>query len=296
MGKVQRTSSPLGATVAAITPVRDDHRAVAAQLADSHAKFVTTGLLTIDRAHKILSGLVGIMFPHFCERPCQDTILHTLANLHKELVSLIEAADTDNRLDAESIVSEYLTQLPAIADACLLDAEALLKGDPAAQSLEEVILAYPGFYAVTAYRLAHQLRAFDVPILPRLMTEFAHQRTGIDIHPGASIGKRFYIDHGTAVVIGETSIIGDNVKIYQGVTLGGLKVDKDNSGKRHPTIENNVTIYAGATILGGNTIVGHDSLIGGNVWLTRSVPPWSRVMFKGCDTEEIVPISERSKD
>jgi len=266
------------------------HRLIAQKLADQHGKFSGTGMLTIDRAHTLLTDLMGVMFPHFSARPCRETICQALENLDGQLIDLISAADTHDKLNAEQTSADYLAMLPEIAAQSEVDAHALLAGDPAAHSLEEVILAYPGFYAVAAYRLAHALLKLDVPILPRLITEFAHQRTGIDIHPGATIGPRFYIDHGTGVVIGETTVIGANVKIYQGVTLGGLKVDKGMDGKRHPTIEDNVTIYAGATILGGQTVVGANSVIGGNVWLTDSVPAWSRVMFKSCDSAEIVQL------
>ena len=163
----------------------------------------------------------------------------------------------------------------------LADAEFFLQSDPAAEGVEEVIIAYPGFYAITVYRLAHQLTLLNVPIIPRVITEYAHNKTGIDIHPGASIGNPFFIDHGTGIVIGQTSVIGHKVKIYQGVTLGALAVRKEQQGaKRHPTIEDNVVIYAGSCILGGETVIGHDSIIGGNVWLTTSVAPLSMVYHK----------------
>ncbi|MEO5942914.1 MAG: serine O-acetyltransferase EpsC [Ferruginibacter sp.] len=172
-------------------------------------------------------------------------------------------------------------ELPEIYDALLLDAEAVLKFDPAAQSIEEVLVAYPGFYATAVYRIAHQLYLQNIKILPRLLCEYAHSKTGIDIHPGAEIGKSFFIDHGTGIVIGETAVIGNDVKIYQGVTLGALNVAKANaSTRRHPTIEDNVIIYSGATILGGATVIGRSSVIGGNVWLTYSVPAHSVVYHK----------------
>lgn len=171
--------------------------------------------------------------------------------------------------------------IPSIYQHLLLDAEAIVKFDPAAQSIEEVLVAYPGFYATAIYRIAHQLHTQGIRTLPRLLSEYAHSKTGIDIHPGAEIGDSFFIDHGTGIVVGETAIIGSNVKVYQGVTLGALNVAKSAaSTKRHPTIENNVIIYSGATILGGDTIIGHDCIIGGNVWLTYSVPPYSVVYHK----------------
>ena len=154
----------------------------------------------------------------------------------------------------------------------------MLAGDPAAKDEFEVIRAYPGFYAIAMYRIAHQLLLLEVPLIPRILTEWAHARTGIDIHPGARIGEFLYIDHGTGTVIGETTVIGDHVKLYQGVTLGALSVEKYMADtKRHPTIEDRAIIYSGATILGGDTVIGHDCVIGGNVWLTRSVPPHSTV-------------------
>src|SRR5215210_2330198 len=171
--------------------------------------------------------------------------------------------------------------IPGIYKSLLLDAEAILKFDPAAQSIEEVLVAYPGFYATAIYRISHQLHMQGIKTLPRILSEYAHSKTGIDIHPGAEIGESFFIDHGTGIVIGETSIIGNNVKVYQGVTLGALNVAKSAaSTKRHPTIEDQVIIYSGATILGGDTIIGHDCIIGGNVWLTYSVPPFSVVYHK----------------
>lgn len=184
---------------------------------------------------------------------------------------------------SEQITQELFEAFPLIQEQIYLDLIAAYKGDPAAKSYTEIILAYPGFWAVLIYRLAHQLHNHQVPFIPRIMTEHVHSKTGIDIHPGAKIGKGFFIDHGTGVVIGETCVIGDDVKVYQGVTLGALSFPRDEKGqlikgiKRHPTIEDDVTIYAGATILGGETVIGKGSVIGGNVWLTKSVPPYSKV-------------------
>lgn len=177
-------------------------------------------------------------------------------------------------------VALFFAALPDTYNALLEDADAILASDPAAHSLSEVIVAYPGFYATVIYRLSHCLWQLGVTILPRLFCEFAHSKTGIDIHPGAQIGKAFAIDHGTGIVIGETAVIGANVKMYQGVTLGALNVSKDVRTKRHPTIEDNVILYSGATILGGETVIGRGSIIGGNVWLTYSVPPNSVVYHK----------------
>ncbi|MFW5690066.1 MAG: serine O-acetyltransferase EpsC [Spirochaetota bacterium] len=185
---------------------------------------------------------------------------------------------------AELITSDFIERIPEMRRRIRLDVEAALLGDPAAQSKEEVILAYPGIEAVLVFRLAHELWERDVPLLPRMMTEWAHGRTGIDIHPGATIGDYFFIDHATGVVIGETTVIGNRVKIYQGVTIGALSVKKEEANtKRHPTIEDDVTIYAGATILGGDTVIGSGSVIGGNVWITSSVPSGSRIFYKADD-------------
>jgi len=183
------------------------------------------------------------------------------------------------------VALEVLKAVPELRKTLTADAQAAFDGDPAAKSHDEIIFSYPGMYALTVYRLAHQLHQMDVPLLPRIMTEYAHSHTGIDIHPGAKIGKRFVIDHGTGVVIGETTEIGDNVRIYQGVTLGALSLPREMVAelryqKRHPTIEDNVVIYSGATILGGETVIGANTTIGGSVWLTESVPANTRVMLE----------------
>lgn len=180
-----------------------------------------------------------------------------------------------------AVVERFFERVPAVYATLWLDAAAIHEGDPASQSLDEVVAAYPGFFAIYTYRVAHELSRAGVSILPRLFTEYAHRRTGIDIHPGATIGERFCIDHGTGIVIGGTCEIGRSVKLYQGVSLGAMSVSKDMAGtKRHPTIEDNVVIYSNATILGGRTRIGHDSIIGGNVWLTESVPPYSIVQHR----------------
>ncbi|MEI9934930.1 MAG: serine O-acetyltransferase [Ferruginibacter sp.] len=212
---------------------------------------------------------------------------NTLNDLEKELESLKDYLSTliyDVTADekkAQQISKRFFDEMPAIYDKLIKDAEAVLKFDPAAQSIEEVLMAYPGFYATAVYRFSNFLHQLKIRILPRFFSEYAHSKTGIDIHPGAIIGDSFFIDHGTGIVIGETCIIGNNVKIYQGVTLGALSVSKDKAAeKRHPTIEDNVIIYSGATILGGDTVIGHDSVIGGNVWLTNSVQSFSIVYHK----------------
>ena len=186
----------------------------------------------------------------------------------------------DVGMDKESIRERFQNSLPEIGELVMSDMEAAYRGDPAANSIQEIMAAYPGPFAVMVQRAAHKLYDLQTPILPRIMTEYAHSVTGIDIHPGASIGEGFFIDHGTGVVIGETTIIGNNVKIYQGVTLGALSTkggQRLKCVKRHPTVEDDVTIYAGATILGGNTVIGRGSVIGGNTWITESVPMYSKV-------------------
>lgn len=205
-------------------------------------------------------------------------------HLAEQIYNCLYTSDCEKEIEtcqkqAEKITCDFLTQIPQIRKALALDVQAFYDGDPAAKSLDEVIYCYPGFYAVTVYRIAHELLVLGVALMPRIMTEYAHGITGADIHPGAGIGKRFFIDHATGVVIGETTHIGDNVKIYQGVTLGATSFPKDERGriikgfKRHPTIEDNVTIYPNATILGGKTIIGKGTTVGGNVYITESIPP-----------------------
>jgi serine O-acetyltransferase len=182
--------------------------------------------------------------------------------------------------EAAEIVANFFQQIPAIREMLATDVQAAFDSDPAAQSTDETIFSYPGLFAITVQRLAHEFYKMNVPLLPRIMTEYAHSATGIDIHPGARLGRSFFIDHGTGVVVGETTVIGDNVKVYQGVTLGALAPAFGQAlrgEKRHPTIEDSVTIYAGATILGGDTVIGKGSVIGGNVFITSSVPPLNQV-------------------
>ncbi len=186
---------------------------------------------------------------------------------------------------SERTCLKFMRTIPVLRKSLTLDVEAAMDGDPAATNYNEIIFSYPGIAAVTVHRIAYELHGLNVPLIPRIMTEYAHRKTGIDIHPAARIGRRFFIDHGTGVVIGETAEIGDSVKIYQGVTLGALSFPKEGAGtmrgeKRHPTIQDNVVIYSGATILGGKTVIGRDSVIGGNVWIVNSVPPNTRVMIE----------------
>ena len=206
-------------------------------------------------------------------------------NLNKQislvLSSSMEVAEA--REKAQELSLTFFEKIPALRAVIQTDVEAAFDGDPAATSMDEIIFCYPGLYAITVYRLAHVLYTLEVPMIPRMMTEHAHGITGIDIHPGATVGKYFFIDHGTGIVIGETTVIGENVKIYQGVTLGGLSTRGGQTlrgVKRHPTIENNVTIYANASILGGNTVIGRDSVIGANAFITHSIPECTTVTIK----------------
>jgi len=227
-----------------------------------------------------VDSLMGILFPHFCKSQYRtaDEIERQLVLLEHDLKILLTSLSGDSRFDIQNVAGEFMSLLPEVYHKLRLDAEAINSGDPAAESVDEVILAYPGFRAIAIYRLAHEFYRLHVPIFPRLLTEYGHGKTGIDIHPGAQIGTSFAIDHGSGIVIGESAVIGDNVKMYQGVTLGALSVDKKIAkSKRHPTIEHDVVIYAQAVILGGKTVVGHHSIIGGNVWLTHSVPEYSVV-------------------
>ncbi|WP_313215377.1 serine O-acetyltransferase EpsC [Soonwooa sp.] len=214
------------------------------------------------------------------KRNTEDQLKRNFEEIQETLSDLINTVTGDKTL-TDKQVTQFFEALPELYNQLVLDAISILEFDPAADSLEEVYLAYPGFFATYVYRISHQLWLQEVKILPRVISEYAHSKTGIDIHPGASIGKSFFIDHGTGIVIGETSIIGNNVKIYQGVTLGALNVSKEKAHqKRHPNIEDDVIIYSGATILGGETTIGRDSIIGGNVWITQNVPANSLVYHK----------------
>jgi serine O-acetyltransferase len=236
-------------------------------------------------AKTFASGVLQALFPHFVSSAQECSVRSTNEQLQATYTLLVkilrplEAQMMDSQTrTAEGVADAFFRRLPDMYEKLWLDADAIFQGDPAAYSLEEVILAYPGFMAIAVYRIAHEFYRLGVPLFPRLLAEYGHGATGVDIHPGASIGEAFCIDHGTGIVIGETTVIGRNVKIYQGVTLGALSVSKNLASiKRHPTIENNVVIYSNATILGGETVVGHDSVIGGNVWLTQSVPAHSSV-------------------
>jgi len=227
--------------------------------------------------------LIALLYPERAEFfPASAEVVQDKFNKSKtELMILLEATRACNSWNHEEKAAQFFDGILDMYGIINTDIEAILEGDPASRSRFEVIRAYPGFYAIAFYRVAHALWRLEIPLIPRILTEQAHSKTGIDIHPAAIIGKHFFIDHGTGIVIGETSIIGDHVKLYQGVTLGALSVDKSMAFiKRHPTVEDHVIIYSGATILGGNTTIGHHSIVGGNVWLTKSIPPYTTVYHK----------------
>lgn len=263
----------------------------------------TIGFAGKETVNRIINSLRSALFPGvYDKQPISEESVNVLIGNNircaaVELSTLIEKAFknecehsqerrkvcNDCRDRAVKCTTDLIELLPRIRDLLQSDVKAAFDGDPAAKSREEILLSYPSINALTIYRLANALHRMQVPVIPRIMTEIAHEMTGIDIHPGASIGCCFFIDHGTGVVIGETCVIGSRVKIYQGVTLGARSFKTDESGnpvkgiKRHPNIQDNVVIYSGASILGGDTVIGHDSVIGGNVWLTHSVPPYSVV-------------------
>jgi len=234
---------------------------------------------SMTKAHTFTENLINFLFPFKVDRKCtlSQIDLH-LAQLQIDFRDLLGPLAKTLEQPVSEIMKKFFSSIPGIYRNLMDDAKHFLDFDPAARSIESVILYYPGFYAITIYRLAHVLYEFKIPFLPRMMSEYAHSKTGIEIHPGARIGDNLFIDHGTGIVIGETTVIGKNVKLFQGVTLGAVMVEKSMRGKkRHPTIEDNVIIYSGSSILGGDTTIGHDTVIGGNVWLTKSVPPYSIV-------------------
>ncbi len=266
---------------------------------DQNRKFILSGQQAI---HKLVDEIISVLFPG-CHGigPLPEEKLENAINIKLRAISIELAEQAENALcyqcafdkckdqcvdcktKAENAVKTLINELPIVRATLQRDIQAAYDGDPAAKSLMEIVMSYPGIYAIAVHRIAHVLYREGIPLIPRVMSELAHSKTGIDIHPGAIIGAGFFIDHGTGVVIGETCIIGENVKIYQGVTLGALSFPKDEHGnpikgiKRHPEVGNNVTIYAGATILGGDTVIGDGAVIGGNVWLTHSVPPGAKV-------------------
>ena len=260
-----------------------------------------------------IKDLQRIMFPRYFgpEAPCGagpkyfigETLTKVEKRLHREVLEALLFRDGDHMTyhqaedEASRICSDFFYRLPELQRILFDDVQAAFDGDPAAQSKEEVIYSYPGFYAVFVYRIAHEFYRHNVPLIPRIMTEYAHTKTGVDINAGAQIGRFFFIDHATGVVIGETCVIGEHVKIYQGVTLGALSLRKGQGLKgikRHPTIEDNVTIYSNASVLGGETVIGHDTVIAGSTFVTESVPPNSRVTAQGISTRVFTRPTEQN--
>ena len=300
--------------------IADVARDLAVTLASTHPKVTRLENNPIPKREslvELIGQLKSVLFPGFQQLPHGDetdlnrflnrqleSLAHSLSGMIAQALVLdrrfAESENCDALLDEPTILPsdqnlieqgrelaiEFLQGLPEIRDALARDVRSAYVGDPACRNLFEVVLCYPGLMAITVHRLAHRLYTMEIPFLPRMMAEWVHGETGIDIHPGATIGDHFFIDHGTGVVIGETCVIGSHVKVYQGVTLGALSFDLDEHGhlirstKRHPTIEDRVIIYANATVLGGDTVVGHDSVVGSSVWLTRSVPPNTTVMME----------------
>ena len=248
----------------------------------------------------ILNKLIKIVFPGFFREryyrfynlnsQLNVLIEDVVYNLQKQIIIALrqnpqyeQKADEEVETDAHEIILEFLRRIPKVREYVETDVEAAFSGDPAAYNRNEIVLCYPGLLAITVSRIAHELYVLGVPLIPRIMTEYAHSRTGIDIHPGTTIGKYFFIDHGTGIVIGETAVIGSHVKIYQGVTIGALSTrggQRLRYVKRHPTIEDNVTIYSGASILGGETVIGRDAVIGSNAFITKSIAPGARVSIR----------------
>lgn len=252
-------------------PSAFDIDAFAQAIEDRRCAYVQRGP-SVGRAEAVVRAALAILFPAFATGGDARAELGRFRGLVRDLLAPV----VPDR--AEALAETTLAALPGLCVALREDAEATAAGDPAAEGVDEVILAYPGLYATAVYRFAHTLYRERVPLVPRLLAEYAHRQTGVDIHPGARIGRQFAIDHGTGVVVGETAVVGDRVRLFQGVTLGALFVDKGLAQtKRHPTVGDDVVLYANATVLGGETVIGAGSTIGGNVWLTRSVPPGSVV-------------------
>lgn len=235
----------------------------------------TSSIPNLNKVIDASDNLLNLLFPERCSKvyDTESDLTDEFENIKMELISLVKKVTPLLNESSTSIVNNLFNKIPYIYDKIRGDATAILNNDPAARDELEVIKTYPGFYAIAIYRLANEFYKLNIPYIPRILTEYAHRKTGIDIHPGATIGNMFCIDHGTGIVIGESCVIGNNVKIFQNVTLGALSVSKDMTNtKRHPTIGDNVVIYSGATILGGDTVIGENTVIGGNVWLVKSVP------------------------
>jgi serine O-acetyltransferase len=254
-----------------------------------------------EQIQRMIEAIQWVLFPNYFQPKKQSTVIDCIDKLHEVIAGQIHRAVYQRCIEkevtpesaefAKSKADAVIQTLPTLQQMMYEDIVATYNGDPAATGYDEIILTYPGLLALMVYRIAHVIHELDIPLLPRMMTEYAHRLTGIEIHPGATLGRGIMIDHGTGIVIGETAVVGDNVKIYQGVTLGALYFPRDEAGfmvrktKRHPTVEDNVILYSNATVLGGDTVIGHDSVIGSNAWVTESVPPYSKVIYK---TETVV--------
>ena len=243
-----------------------------------------------DKMEEFVDSTIKLLYPAMCNKSANNEaeLSEKFSYLKNELELIINCINDELHENSNSseIIDEFFKSLINLESMMNVDAEFILQGDPAAKSLNEVVICYPGFYAIAVYRIARFFYKKNIPIFPRILTEYAHRRTGIDIHPGASIKSPFFIDHGTGVVIGETAVIGEKVKIYQGVTLGSTSVSKDLANtKRHPSIGANCIIYSNATILGGDTIIGENCVIGGNVWITKSIAPNTQVYYKKSQSE-----------
>ena len=272
--------------------IQEAAAAMGRTLTESATPLYGSGLRLPDRRAviELVKEVRRLLFPAYFGDPAlmslapENYAALLLERICEKLTEQLKLALPEDQVGrAEEIAREFARRLPQVQKLLLEDLDATFESDPAAASREEIIFAYPGLFAIFVYRIAHLLYCQRVPMIPRIMSEYAHSRTGIDIHPGASIGPHFFIDHGTGIVIGETTVIGDHVKVYQGVTLGALTTRGGQSlrGKRrHPTIEDNVTIYAGASILGGDTVIGRDCVIGSNVFITHSIPPCTTVSVK----------------
>jgi len=257
-----------------------ENKAFAERLAEFNSGYCNE-VPSMVQTHDFVDNLIQTLFP--LKRNCVVDSGEIALEMERCAIKLRELLYSIRKsLDRppDQLVDAFFSRVPEAFEQLVIDAEALTRFDPAASCVEEIILCYPGFFCISVYRMAHILYEIGVPVLPRVMTEYAHEKTGIDIHPGATIDSPFFIDHGTGIVIGETAQIGKEVKIYQGVTLGALTVEKSMARtKRHPTIEDHVIIYAGSTILGGNTVIGHHTVVGGNTWITESIIPYS-VVFR----------------
>lgn len=255
-----------------------ENKAFSERVSEFNAGYCTD-VPSMVQTHEFVDNLIHTLFP--IKRNCivdAGEIAIELDRCAIKLKELLYSIRKSLEKAPEQVVDDFLSQVPDAFEQLVQDAEAITRFDPASSCVEEIILCYPGFFCMSVYRMAHILYQLKIPVLPRVMTEYAHERTGIDIHPGASIESPFFIDHGTGIVIGETTQIGKHVKLYQGVTLGAISVEKSMANtKRHPTIEDHVVIYAGSTILGGNTVIGHHTIVGGNTWITESILPHSVV-------------------